>query len=303
MSFDRERWSELRNLVPMTLSESDLKELQGINEKLTMEEAVEIYLPLSRLLNLYVAARQNRNSVLHEFLDKKEKAPPFIIGIAGSVAVGKSTTARLLKALLSRWENHPKVELVTTDGFLYPNGVLEEKGLMSKKGFPESYDIKRLVNFVSDVKACKRNVTAPVYSHLTYNITDDVKCVDLPDVLIIEGLNVLQSGMNYPHEPHRVFISDFLDFSLYVDADSQQIKEWYINRFMKFRDGAFTKPGSYFSHYTKLSNQAALDKAEGIWSSINGLNLEQNILPTRERAHLILRKGADHMVEEVLLRK
>ena len=303
MSFDRERWSELRNLVPMTLSESDLKELQGINEKLTMEEAVEIYLPLSRLLNLYVAARQNRNSVLHEFLDKKEKAPPFIIGIAGSVAVGKSTTARLLKALLSRWENHPKVELVTTDGFLYPNEVLEEKGLMSKKGFPESYDIKRLVNFVSDVKACKRNVTAPVYSHLTYNITDDVKCVDLPDVLIIEGLNVLQSGMNYPHEPHRVFISDFLDFSLYVDADSQQIKEWYINRFMKFRDGAFTKPGSYFGHYTKLSNQAALDKAEGIWSSINGLNLEQNILPTRERAHLILRKGADHMVEEVLLRK
>lgn len=303
MSFDRTLWSELRNLVPMTLSESDLKELQGINEKLTMEEAVEIYLPLSRLLNLYVAARQNRNSVLHQFLDKKEKAPPFIIGIAGSVAVGKSTTARLLKALLSRWENHPKVELVTTDGFLYPNEVLEEKGLMSKKGFPESYDIKRLVNFVSDVKACKRNVTAPVYSHLTYNITDDVKCVDLPDVLIIEGLNVLQSGMNYPHEPHRVFISDFLDFSLYVDADSQQIKEWYINRFMKFREGAFTKPGSYFSHYTKLSNQAALDKAEAIWSSINGLNLEKNILPTRERAHLILRKGADHMVEEVLLRK
>lgn len=303
MSFDRERWSELRNLVPMTLSESDLKELQGINEKLTMKEAVEIYLPLSRLLNLYVAARQNRNSVLHQFLDKKEKAPPFIIGIAGSVAVGKSTTARLLKALLSRWENHPKVELVTTDGFLYPNEVLEEKGLMSKKGFPESYDIKRLVNFVSDVKACKRNVTAPVYSHLTYNITDDVKSVDLPDVLIIEGLNVLQTGMNYPHEPHRVFISDFLDFSLYVDADSQQIKEWYVNRFMKFRDGAFTKPGSYFSHYTKLSNQAALNKAEGIWSSINGLNLEQNILPTRERAHLILRKGADHMVEEVLLRK
>ena len=303
MSFDRERWSELRNLVPMTLSESDLKELQGINEKLTMEEAVEIYLPLSRLLNLYVAARQNRNSVLHQFLDKNEKAPPFIIGIAGSVAVGKSTTARLLKALLSRWENHPKVELVTTDGFLYPNEVLEEKGLMSKKGFPESYDIKRLVNFVSDVKACKRNVTAPVYSHLTYNITDDVKCVDLPDVLIIEGLNVLQTGMNDPHEPHRVFISDFLDFSLYVDADSQQIKEWYVNRFMKFRDGAFTRPGSYFSHYTKLSNQAALDKAEGIWSSINGLNLEQNILPTRERAHLILRKGADHMVEEVLLRK
>ncbi|PTO81498.1 type I pantothenate kinase [Vibrio splendidus] len=303
MSFDRAQWSELRNLVPMTLSESDLKELQGINEKLTMEEAVEIYLPLSRLLNLYVAARQNRNSVLHQFLDKKETAPPFIIGIAGSVAVGKSTTARLLKALLSRWENHPKVELVTTDGFLYPNEILEEKGLMSKKGFPESYDIKALVNFVSDVKACKRNVTAPVYSHLTYNITKEVKEVDLPDVLIIEGLNVLQSGMNYPHEPHRVFISDFLDFSLYVDAESAQIQKWYVNRFMKFREGAFAKPGSYFGHYTKLSDLAAKEKAEGIWQSINGLNLEQNILPTRERAHLILRKGADHMVEEVLLRK
>lgn len=303
MSFDRAQWSELRNLVPMTLSESDLKELQGINEKLTMEEAVEIYLPLSRLLNLYVAARQNRNSVLHQFLDKKETAPPFIIGIAGSVAVGKSTTARLLKALLSRWENHPKVELVTTDGFLYPNEILEEKGLMSKKGFPESYDIKALVNFVSDVKACKRNVTAPMYSHLTYNITKEVKEVDLPDVLIIEGLNVLQSGMNYPHEPHRVFISDFLDFSLYVDAESAQIQQWYVNRFMKFREGAFAKPGSYFGHYTKLSDLAAKEKAEGIWQSINGLNLEQNILPTRERAHLILRKGADHMVEEVLLRK
>lgn len=303
MSFDRAQWSELRNLVPMTLSESDLKELQGINEKLTMEEAVEIYLPLSRLLNLYVAARQNRNSVLHQFLDKKETAPPFIIGIAGSVAVGKSTTARLLKALLSRWDNHPKVELVTTDGFLYPNEVLQEKGLMSKKGFPESYDIKALVNFVSDVKACKRNVTAPVYSHLTYNITNEVKEVDLPDVLIIEGLNVLQSGMNYPHEPHRVFISDFLDFSLYVDAESAQIQQWYVNRFMKFREGAFAKPGSYFGHYTKLSDLAAKEKAEGIWQSINGLNLEQNILPTRERAHLILRKGADHMVEEVLLRK
>ena len=303
MSFDRAQWSELRNLVPMTLSESDLKELQGINEKLTMEEAVEIYLPLSRLLNLYVAARQNRNSVLHQFLDKKETAPPFIIGIAGSVAVGKSTTARLLKALLSRWDNHPKVELVTTDGFLYPNEILEEKGLMSKKGFPESYDIKALVNFVSDVKACKRNVTAPVYSHLTYNITKEVKEVDLPDVLIIEGLNVLQSGMNYPHEPHRVFISDFLDFSLYVDAESAQIQQWYVNRFMKFREGAFAKPGSYFGHYTKLSDLAAKEKAEGIWQSINGLNLEQNILPTRERAHLILRKGADHMVEEVLLRK
>lgn len=303
MSFDRASWSELRSSVPMTLSESDLKELQGINEKLTIEEAVDIYLPLSRLLNLYVEARQSRNSVLHQFLGKSEHAPPFIIGIAGSVAVGKSTTARLLKALLSRWENHPKVELITTDGFLYPNEVLEERGLMSKKGFPESYDIKRLVQFVSDVKACKRNVKAPVYSHLTYNITDDEKVVDLPDVLIIEGLNVLQTGMNYPHEPHRVFISDFLDFSLYVDADCELIEKWYVERFMKFRQGAFAKPGSYFGHYTKLTELAAVEKAQSIWRSINGLNLETNIKPTRERAHLILRKGENHTVEEVLLRK
>ncbi|MCL9777312.1 type I pantothenate kinase [Vibrio methylphosphonaticus] len=303
MSFSREQWSARRNAVPMTLTEDDLKELQGINEDLTMREATEVYLPLSRLLNLYVAARQRRNSVLQEFLGQNEHMPPFIIGIAGSVAVGKSTTARLLKALLSRWENHPKVELITTDGFLYPNKVLLEKGLMAKKGFPESYDMRRLVQFVSDVKACKRDVVAPVYSHLTYDITDVEKIVDLPDVLIIEGLNVLQSGMDYPHDPHRVFLSDFLDFSLYVDANSELIEHWYVQRFMKFRHGAFTRPGSYFSHYTQLSEAEAAQKASNIWRSINGKNLVQNILPTRERAQLILEKGANHCVEKVYLRK
>ncbi|MGF1751953.1 type I pantothenate kinase [Vibrio cionasavignyae] len=303
MSFSREQWSARRNAVPMTLTEEDLKELQGINEDLTMREATDVYLPLSRLLNLYVAARQRRNSVLQEFLGQNEHMPPFIIGIAGSVAVGKSTTARLLKALLSRWENHPKVELITTDGFLYPNKVLLEKGLMAKKGFPESYDMRRLVQFVSDVKACKRDVVAPVYSHLTYDITDVEKVVDLPDVLIIEGLNVLQSGMDYPHDPHRVFLSDFLDFSLYVDADSELIEHWYVQRFMKFRHGAFTRPGSYFSHYTQLSEAEAAQKASNIWRSINGKNLVQNILPTRERAQLILEKGANHCVEKVYLRK
>ncbi|MCW8333905.1 type I pantothenate kinase [Vibrio paucivorans] len=303
MSFDRAMWAELRNAVPMTLSESDVKELQGVNEKLTMKEAVEIYLPLSRLLNLYVAARQRRNSVLHEFLGNDQVAPPFIIGIAGSVAVGKSTTARILKALLSRWDNHPKVELVTTDGFLYPKKVLNEREIMQRKGFPESYDIKRLVQFVSDVKAGKPNLTVPVYSHITYDITEEVKVVDRPDVLIIEGLNVLQSGMDYPHDPHRVFISDFLDFSLYVDAETETIEQWYVERFLKFRQGAFTKPGSYFSHYTQLSEPQAIEKAKSIWQSINGLNLEQNILPTKERAQLILRKGLDHTVKEVLLRK
>ncbi|HCE2818490.1 TPA: type I pantothenate kinase [Vibrio parahaemolyticus] len=303
LSFDRAEWAELRNSVPMTLSEDDLKALQGINENLTMEEAVEIYLPLSRLLNLYVQARQSRNSVLQQFLNTEEHAPPFVIGIAGSVAVGKSTTARILKALLSRWENHPKVALVTTDGFLYPKKVLEERGIMHRKGFPESYDIKRLVEFVSDVKAGKPNLEVPVYSHITYDITDELKKVDRPDVLIVEGLNVLQSGMDYPHDPHRVFVSDFLDFSIYVDAESETIEQWYVERFLKFRRGAFTKPGSYFSHYTQLSVDEAKSKAKEIWRNINGLNLELNILPTRERAHLILHKGANHLVDKVSLRK
>ncbi|MCG3730993.1 type I pantothenate kinase [Vibrio cincinnatiensis] len=303
LSFARHQWAELRNSVPMTLSESDLQELQGINESLTMKEAVEIYLPLARLLNLYVAARQSRNTVLNQFLGNVEKAPPFIIGIAGSVAVGKSTTARLLRALLSRWDNHPKVELITTDGFLYPNKILNDRNIMHKKGFPESYDIRRLVQFVSDVKAGLPHVVAPVYSHLTYDITTQQKVVDRPDVLIIEGLNVLQSGMDYPHDPHRVFISDFLDFSIYVDADAEMIEKWYVERFMKFRHGAFKKPGSYFNHYTQLSEDEAIAKARHIWSSINGKNLQENILPTKERAQLILRKGLHHSVENVLLRK
>ncbi|MGD8118188.1 MULTISPECIES: type I pantothenate kinase [unclassified Vibrio] len=303
LSFNRQQWAALRNAVPMTLSETDLVELQGVNESLTMDEVEEIYLPLARLLNLYVAARQSRNSVLNNFLSNQESAPPFIIGIAGSVAVGKSTTARLLKALLSRWDNHPKVELVTTDGFLYPKKVLDKRGIMHRKGFPESYDIKQLVAFVSDVKAGKPNLEVPVYSHITYDITDEVKVVDRPDVLIIEGLNVLQSGMDYPHDPHRVFVSDFLDFSLYVDAESTIIEQWYVERFLKFRQGAFTKPGSYFSHYTKLTEPQAIEKAHSIWQAINGVNLDANILPTKGRAHLILQKGQNHKVEQVLLRK
>ncbi len=301
--FSRQQWTQLRKSVPMTLTPQDLVELQGINESLTMEEAIEVYLPLSRLLNLYVQARQSRNTVLHEFLNNNEAAPPFVIGIAGSVAVGKSTTARLLKALLSRWENHPKVELITTDGFLYPNEVLNERGLMPKKGFPESYDIQRLVRFVSDVKSGKSPVTAPVYSHLTYNITDEIKTVDRPDILIIEGLNVLQTGQDYPHAPHSVFVSDFLDFSIYVDAPAEMIEQWYVERFMKFRQGAFQKPGSYFHHYTKLTDQQAVDKAKSIWSTINGENLRRNIEPTRGRADLVLHKGDSHQVDTISLRK
>lgn len=303
MSFNRSQWAELRNFVPMTLSEEDLLELQGINESLTMKEAVEIYLPLSRLINLYISARQSRNTVLADFLNKPEQSTPFIIGIAGSVAVGKSTTARLLKALLSRWEKHPKVSLVTTDGFLLPNKILNEKGLMHKKGFPESYDMRRLVQFVSDVKAGKRHVSAPIYSHITYDITEEKKVIDRPDVLIIEGLNVLQSGMDYLHDPHRVFISDFVDFSIYVDANTTLIEKWYVERFLKFRESAFRKPGSYFSHYTQMDQEQAINKAKEIWRAINGINLDQNILPTRERAQLILKKGKNHTVDEILLRK
>ncbi len=303
LSFDRHRWAELRNAVPMTLSENNLKTLQGINEKLTTQEVVEIYLPLTRLLNLYIAARKSRNTVLHKFLNQPKQTSPFIISIAGSVAVGKSTTARLLQALLSQWSTHPKVELITTDGFLLPNKELNDKNLMQKKGFPESYDMRALVQFVADIKACKRHVSAPVYSHATYDITKERKIIDLPDVVIIEGLNVLQSGMDYPHDPHRVFVSDFVDFSIFVDANIELIQHWYIERFMKFRKSAFKKPGSYFSHYTKLSEQEAIAKAENIWRTINAKNLIENILPTRERAQLILKKGENHMVEEVLLRK
>ncbi|KDM89651.1 type I pantothenate kinase [Photobacterium galatheae] len=304
LSFDRQAWAELRKSVPMTLNESDLENLRGINEHLSMDEVRDIYLPLSRLLNLYVGARKGRNRVLEEFLSQpKPNTVPYIIGIAGSVAVGKSTTARLLKALLTRWPEHPKVELITTDGFLYPNKVLLEKNLMKKKGFPQSYDIRRLVEFLTEVKSGKARVEAPVYSHLIYDITDEIKVVEQPDILIIEGLNVLQSGMDYPHEPHRVFISDLLDFSIYVDAEPELLQTWYIERFLNFRQGAFKDPSSYFNHYTKLSVPEAIKTATNIWQEINGKNLKENILPTRERASLILQKGSNHAVQKIKLRK
>ncbi len=300
--FNRSKWSELRASVPMVLSDSDIEELRGINENMDTTEVEQIYLPLSRLLNLHVGSQQRKTEVLDTFLNKTNTHTPFVIGIAGSVAVGKSTTARLLKALLSRWENHPKVELVTTDGFLYPKKVLDERGIMHRKGFPESYDIRRLIQFVSDVKAAESNIEVPVYSHITYDITEEKQIINRPDVLIIEGLNVLQSGMDYPHDPLRIFVSDFLDFSIYVDAKTDVIEQWYIDRFLKFRSGAFTKPNSYFSHYTQLTEQQAVDKARNIWREINGVNLSQNILPTKNKANLILHKGKNHQVEQIWLR-
>lgn len=303
LSFNRQQWADLRNSVPLTLNEADVENLRGINERLTLEEVQDIYLPLSRLLNLYIKARQRRNGVMQQFLGQEKYNVPYIIGIAGSVAVGKSTTARLLKTLLECWHEHPKVELVTTDGFLHPNKVLLERDLMQKKGFPESYDIRRLVEFMADVKSGKLKVEAPVYSHLVYDITDEIKVVEQPDILIVEGLNVLQSGMDYPHDPHRVFISDFLDFSIYVDAEQDLLKTWYIERFLTFRKGAFKDPDSYFHHFTALSDGEAIELATSVWEGINGKNLEENILPTRERASLILEKGANHLVQKIKLRK
>ncbi|KFK92549.1 MULTISPECIES: type I pantothenate kinase [unclassified Serratia (in: enterobacteria)] len=304
LQFDRTQWAALRNSVPLTLSEEEIVKLKGINEDLSLEEVAQIYLPLSRLLNFYISSNLRRQAVLEQFLGTDGQRIPYVIGIAGSVAVGKSTTARLLQALLSRWPEHRSVELVTTDGFLHPNKVLSERGLMKKKGFPQSYDMHNLVKFVSEVKSGAKSVTAPVYSHLIYDVVPEGnKVIEQPDILILEGLNVLQSGMDYPHDPHRVFVSDFVDFSIYVDAPEELLQSWYINRFLKFRQGAFSNPDSYFHNYAKLPETEAISIATQLWNEINGLNLHQNILPTRERASLIMTKSANHAVESVRLRK
>ena len=303
LQFNRSQWAALRDSVPMTLTEGEIARLKGINEDLSLEEVAEIYLPLSRLLNFYISSNLRRQAVLEQFLGTNGQRIPYIISIAGSVAVGKSTTARVLQALLSRWPEHRSVELITT-GFLHPNEVLKERGLMKKKGFPLSYDMHRLVKFVSDLKSGVPHVTAPVYSHLIYDrIPDGDKTVVQPDILILEGLNVLQSGMDYPHDPHHVFVSDFVDFSIYVDAPEDLLQRWYINRFLKFREGAFTDPDSYFHNYAQLSEEEAISVATGLWNEINYVNLKENILPTRERASLILTKSEKHAVDQIRLRK
>ncbi|QFI39771.1 type I pantothenate kinase [Moritella marina ATCC 15381] len=302
--FDREYWAELRESVPLTLSALELKQLQGINERVSIEEVCDIYLPLSRLLNLYVTNRIQRRFVRDQFLGRKVGKVPYIISLAGSVAVGKSTTARILQALLQCWSEHPKVALITTDGFLYPNAHLKEHDLMKRKGFPESYDINALVKFVADIKSGNARVTAPVYSHFSYDIEPDKEVVvEQPDIVILEGLNVLQSGLEYPNDPHRVFVSDFVDFSIYVDADTANLENWYVQRFLQLRESAFTDSSSYFHHYAKLDEQEAKNVALNIWRTINGKNLVENILPTRERANLILTKDLNHQVHQVKLRK
>jgi len=305
ISFSHEQWGQRRAGTPLTLTERDLDQLRGLNEQVSMDEVVEIYLPLSRLLNLYVAATQDLYRATATFLGYSAGKVPYVIGMAGSVAVGKSTTARILRALLARWPNHPTVDLVTTDGFLYPNAVLEERTLMHRKGFPESYDLRRLIQFVSDVKAGVPRVQAPVYSHLTYDIVPGaVQVVDQPDIVIIEGLNVLQTPDTAPgsRQPH-VFVSDFFDFTIYVDAQIEHVRQWYIDRFLALRFTSFRDPSSYFHRYAGLTDEEAVARSSQIWKEINEVNLLENIQPTRERAHLILDKASDHSVQAVRLRK
>jgi type I pantothenate kinase len=288
----------------MTVTDEDLKTLRGLNDYVSLEEVADVYLPLSRLLNLYVAAAQGLHQVTDRFLGKPDRPVPYIVGIAGSVAVGKSTFARILRALLARWPNHPQVDLVTTDGFLYPNRVLEERGLMNRKGFPESYDLRRLMRFMAELKSGADEVRAPVYSHLVYDIVpDEETVVRQPDIVLVEGLNVLQTPDSARRRSIRTFVSDFFDFSIYLDAEEHDIEEWYVARFLTLRDTAFRDPRSYFRRYADLSTEDAVATARRIWTEINGTNLRENIRPTRNRARLILRKGADHAIREVRLRK
>ncbi len=302
--FNRQDWAGLRADTPMTLEPDELEQLSGIIDELSVEEVVEIYLPLSRLLNLHVAALQQLHSVTSTFLGRSVNKVPFILGVAGSVAVGKSTTARVLKALLARWPDHPRVDLITTDGFLYPNKELEKSGLMNKKGFPESFDGAALLQFLADVKSGKDRVEAPVYSHFHYDILPGQNVVvENPDILIVEGLNVLQPARLPKGGEAIPFVSDFFDFSIFIDADPIVIEEWYLARFMRLRGTAFRDPGSYFHRYTRLKADVARSRASEIWRTINLKNLEENILPTRQRASLIMRKSATHCVDSVALRK
>ncbi|MXP64431.1 type I pantothenate kinase [Roseomonas sp. M0104] len=297
--FGRQEWAGLRANTPLSLSGEDIEGLRGLTERLSLDEVVDVFLPLSRLLNLHVAAARSLGLVQDTFLGQPAARPPYIIGIAGSVAVGKSTFARVLRALLARWPDHPKVELVTTDGFLYPTRVLEERGLMQRKGFPESYDLRRMIAFLSAVKAGEPEVAAPVYSHLSYDIVPGKQqLIRRPDILIFEGLNVLQAAPGA-----TLLASDFFDFSVYVDAEERAIADWYVQRFLLLQRTAFQQAGSYFQRYKDLPQEEAVAVARRIWEEINLRNLRENILPTRERARLVLRKGPQHAVEEIRLRR
>ena len=303
-NFTREEWARLRADTPMTLKPHELEQLSGVIEELSVDEVEQIYLPLSRLLNLYVAAEQKLHAVSLEFLGRKDVKVPFIIGVAGSVAVGKSTTARVLKALLARWPDHPRVDLLTTDGFLYPNAELMRRGLTDRKGFPESFDGNRLLQFLGDVKSGVSNVSAPVYSHVQYDILPgQFVVIEQPDILIIEGLNILQTAEMPAGGSVIPFVSDFIDFSIYIDAAPEIIEHWYMTRFMRLRSTAFRDPGAYFHKYATVSADEARQMALKLWRNVNLKNLEENILPTRRRAQLILQKAKSHKVQSVSLRK
>jgi len=302
--FSRAEWAGRRADTPMTLTQDEVSRLRSLHDRLDIREVEDIYLPLSRLLSMYVAATQRLFRAQQSFLGTEDSKMPYIIGIGGSVAVGKSTTARVLQALLARWPNVPKVDLVTTDGFLYPNAVLAREGLMERKGFPESYDLPALLRFLYDVKAGRRPTRAPVYSHLVYDvIANQWVEIDRPDILIVEGLNVLQTG--HPPKDGKMipYVSDFFDFSVYLDADENVLRNWYVDRFLTLRGTAFSDPKSFFHRYATLSDEDAVETATSIWRRINLLNLHENILPTRQRADLILKKAESHLVEEVALRK
>lgn len=297
LDFDREQWRRLRKSMPQVLTEDELVALRGIGENIDLQEVAEVYLPLSRLIHLQVTARQKLHEATATFINAKTAHVPFVIGIAGSVAVGKSTTARLLQVLLERWNSHPVVDLVTTDGFLFPSAVLEERKMMDRKGFPESYDRRALLRFITDVKAGHPEVAAPVYSHQSYDrVPGKQQVVRRPDVLILEGLNVLQTGPT-------LMVSDLIDFSVYVDAPAPVIEQWFIDRFRTLRATAFQEPDSHFRHYAELDEAAAVAEAREVWQSINLPNLVENILPTRVRASLVLTKGTNHHVSRVRMRK